>query len=172
MHSTREPRWYACALLSGSKGCGFDSRHCLVLFFFSKTLYPHCMLSTQLYKWVPGRMRTLFVAWCGMCAPLKWRLARMLPGSWEGALWVQDWYWIQWPGVIIQCKAFWVIVYHTRKALYKNQLLYYYCYYSVGSSPVRNCTSAVTDGSSWRALEPVTPAMLVNLIRTMKRCDF
>ena len=27
---------------SGSKGSGFDSRQCLVLLSFSKTLYPHC----------------------------------------------------------------------------------------------------------------------------------
>ena len=39
------------------------------------------LLSTQVYKWVPGRIRTLFVAWCGMCVPLKWRLAWMLPGE-------------------------------------------------------------------------------------------
>ena len=29
------------------------------------------LLSTQVYKWVPGRMRMLFVAWCGMCVPLS-----------------------------------------------------------------------------------------------------
>ena len=37
------------------------------------------LLSTQVYKWVPGRMRMLSVAWCGMCVPLKRRLAKMLP---------------------------------------------------------------------------------------------
>ena len=42
------------------------------------------------------------------------------PGNWEGSLWVQDWYWIQWPGFIIHCKALWVVS-HTRKAQYKNQ---------------------------------------------------
>ena len=44
------------------------------------------------------------------------------PGSREGALWVQNWYWIQWLGVKQHCKALWVVS-HTRKALYKHQLL-------------------------------------------------
>ena len=49
-----------------------------VLLSFSETLYCCSPVSTQVYKWVPSRMRTLFVAWCGMCAPMKWRLARTL----------------------------------------------------------------------------------------------
>ena len=48
-------------------------------FVLQQDILSTLLLSTQVYKWVPGRMRTLFVAWCGMCAPLKWRLARMLP---------------------------------------------------------------------------------------------
>ena len=57
---------------SGSKGCGFDSRQCLALLSVSKTLYPHCCSPcTHVYKWVPGRMRMLFIAWRGIvCAPV------------------------------------------------------------------------------------------------------
>ena len=29
------------------------------------------LLLTQVYKWVPGRMQTLYVAWSGMCAPYE-----------------------------------------------------------------------------------------------------
>ena len=64
-----------------------------------------------------------------MWVPLKWCLARMLPRELRRctALWVQDW-----PGVIIHCKVLWIVS-HTRKVLYKIQLLslllYYYYYY-------------------------------------------
>ena len=61
---------------SGSKGCGFDSHQYLALLSFSKTFYAHCCSPPRC---IPSRMRTLFFNWCGMCAPLKWRLARMLP---------------------------------------------------------------------------------------------
>ena len=54
---------------SGSKGCGFDSCQCLALFVLQQDTLSTLLFSTQVYKWVPGRMRTVFVAWCGMCAP-------------------------------------------------------------------------------------------------------
>ena len=71
---------------------------------------------------VPGRMRKLFVAWFGMCAALKWRLARMLPGELRWFTMSAGLTLTPVTGVIIYCKALWVVI-HTRKALYKNQLL-------------------------------------------------
>ena len=122
---------------SGSKGCGFDSRQCLGNLSFIKTLYPHCCSPSRCINWyLVGceRYLSLDVAcvrpWSGACLECS-------PGNWEGALWVQDWYWIQWPGVIMHCKALWLVS-QTRKALYRNQfvlsllsllsllLLYYY----------------------------------------------
>ena len=42
------------------------------------------LLSTQVYKWVPGRMRTLFqTVWIGTVAPVKWRLVRILLMEWK-----------------------------------------------------------------------------------------
>ena len=46
----------------GSKGCGFDSRQCLAHFVLQQDTLSTLLLSTQVYKWVPGRMQTLFVA--------------------------------------------------------------------------------------------------------------
>ena len=85
------------------------------------------LLSTQVYKWVTGRMRKLFVAWLGMWAPLKWRLARMLRKE------------LRWctlsAGLILessdrsnntlQCKALWV-VFHTIEKHYIRTSYYYY----------------------------------------------
>ena len=56
------------------------------------------LLSTQVYKWVPGRMRTLL--W------LSWHYVRLWNGDWPecspgsggSALWVQNCAWILWPG--------------------------------------------------------------------------
>ena len=54
-----------------------------------------------------------------MCVPLRWHpLPEYSPGSWEGALWVQDWYWIQWLGVI-HYAVLWAVS-HIREALHKN----------------------------------------------------
>ena len=75
------------------------------------------LLSTQVYKWVPGRMRTLFVAWFGMYAPLKWRLARMLLRELRRCTMSAGLILNPMTGVIIHCKTLWV-VYHTKKALY------------------------------------------------------
>ena len=70
--------------------------------------------------WVPGRKRMLFVARCGICAPpLKGRLARMLPRELRRCRIDIE----SVTGVIIHCKALWVVS-HTWKALYKNQLLF------------------------------------------------
>ena len=91
------------------------------------------LLSTQVYKWVPGRMRMLFVAWCGMCAPLKWHLARMLPRELSRYTISAGLILNPVTGVIIYCKALWVVS-HTRKALYKNQLLYY-CLFDCSPNP-------------------------------------
>ena len=88
---------------------------------FSKTLYPHCCS--------PPRCRNGYLvdandicAWCGMCAPLKWRLARMLSRELRGCTMSAGLILNPVTGVIIHCKALWV-VFHTRKSLYKNQLL-------------------------------------------------
>ena len=53
-----------------SKGCGFDSRQCLALLSFSKTISPHCCPPPKRVNvWVPpvGCERYLY-ARCGMCA--------------------------------------------------------------------------------------------------------
>ena len=68
---------------SGSKGSGFDSRQCLALFVLQQDTLSTLLLSTQVYKWVPGRMRTLFVAWIGIMAPVTWRLAGILLREWK-----------------------------------------------------------------------------------------
>ena len=68
---------------SGSKGCGFDSCQCLALFVLQQDTLSTLLLSTQVYKWVPGRMRTLFVAWIGIMAPVTWRLAGILLREWK-----------------------------------------------------------------------------------------
>ena len=98
---------------SGSEGCGFDSRQCLALLSFSKTFF----FSTHMYKWVPGRMRTSFVTWFGMCAPLKWCLARMLPKELRRCTMSAGLILNLVTRVIIHCKALWVVS-HTRKVLY------------------------------------------------------
>ena len=67
-------------------------------------------------------MRTLFDAWCGMCAPLKWLLARLLPGELRRCTMSARLILNPVTGVLIHWKALWVVS-HTRKALYKNQLL-------------------------------------------------
>ena len=107
---------------SGSKGCGFNSHQCLNLFSFSKTHYPHCCSPPRCINEYPvgcERYLSLDVAcvnpWSG-----AWQ--ECSPGGWEGALWVQDWYWIQRLGVIIHCKVLWV-EFHTIKVLSENQLL-------------------------------------------------
>ena len=107
---------------SGSKGSGFDSCQCLALFVLQQDTLFTLLLSAQVYKWAPGRMRKLFVAWCGMCVPLKWRLARMLPRELRRCTLSAGLILNPVTGVIIHCKALWVVS-HTRKALYKNQLL-------------------------------------------------
>ena len=63
------------------------------------------LLSSQVYKWVPGRMRTLFVAWCGVCAPLKYHLARMLPRELRRCTMSAGSILNPVTGVIIHCKA-------------------------------------------------------------------
>ena len=69
---------------SGSMGCGFDSRQCLALFVLQQDTSSTLLLSTQVYKWVPGMMRTLFVVWIGIVmALLKWRLATILLMEWK-----------------------------------------------------------------------------------------
>ena len=57
-----------------------------------------------------------------MCAPLKWRLARMLPRELRRCTMSAGLILNPVTGVIIHCKALWVVS-HTREALYKNQLL-------------------------------------------------
>ena len=77
---------------------------CPALLSFSETPISTLLLSTEVYKRVPGRMRALFVAYNVACArPRSGAWPECYPGSWEGALWVQDWCWIQWSGVIIHC---------------------------------------------------------------------
>ena len=61
----------------------------------------------------------LFVAWYGMCAPLKWRLARMLPGELRRCTVSAKFILNPVTWVIVHCK----VVSHTRKALYKKQLI-------------------------------------------------
>ena len=41
---------------------GSIPRQCLALFVLQQDTLSTLLLSTQVYKWVPGRMRTLFVA--------------------------------------------------------------------------------------------------------------
>ena len=38
-------------------------------FVLQQDIFSTVLLSTQVYKWVCGRMQMLFVAWYGMCAP-------------------------------------------------------------------------------------------------------
>ena len=114
---TTKIRWRCHGILdwtldSGSKGCEFDSRQCLALFVLQQDTLSTLLLSTQVYKWVPGRMRTLFVAWCGNVYTPE-----VAPG--QNALCLSVGLILN-PvtGVIIHCKVLWVVS-HTRKALYR-----------------------------------------------------
>ena len=107
-------RWRCHGILdwtldSGSKGCGFDSPQCLVLFVHQQDTLSTLLLSTQVYKWVPGRMQTLSVAWCGMCVPLKWHLARILPRELRRCTMSVGLILNPVTGVMIHCKALWVV---------------------------------------------------------------
>ena len=73
-----EASWYWCVHLTLFTMAWVKSHYRLELLSFSKTCDPHCF-SRPHVKMVTCRMQTLFVAWCGMCAPPKRRLARMLP---------------------------------------------------------------------------------------------
>ena len=102
---------------SGPKGCGFDSRQCLQPDILSALLLSN-----------PGVLMLYPVGWdrylsfdVACVHPSSGAWPECSPGSWEGVLWMQDWYWIQCPGVIIQ-NALWVLS-HTRKTPYKNKLL-------------------------------------------------
>ena len=55
-------------------------------FVLQQDILSTLLLSTQVYKWGSCRMWLLVVDWCRMCASLKWRLARISPGSQEGSL--------------------------------------------------------------------------------------
>ena len=96
--------------------------HCSALFVLQQDTFSTLLLSTQVYKWVPGRMPKLFVAWFGMWAPLKWHLARMLPRELRWCTLSAGLILNPVTGVIIHCKAL-CVVFHTRKALYKNQFI-------------------------------------------------
>ena len=55
---------------SRSKDCGFDSRQCLALFVLQQDTLSTLLLSTQVYKWVPGRDANVICGmnWhCGAC---------------------------------------------------------------------------------------------------------
>ena len=85
----------------------------------SKTLYPHCCSPPRCMNGYPvGCERYLSLDVACVC-PWSGAWPECSPGSLEGALWVQDWHWIQWLGVIIHCKSL-CVVSHTRKVLYKN----------------------------------------------------
>ena len=83
--------------------------------------------------WVlSNRMGMLFFTGCVPSEIVSDQNAPPASESWDGALWVQDWYWIQWlgvirdlPGVIMHCNVL-TVVSHTRKVLYKNQYYYHY----------------------------------------------
>ena len=85
----------------------------------SKTLYPHCCSPPRCINGYPVGCEHYL--WHDVACVRPWSGAwpECSPGSWEGALWVQDWHWIQWLGVIIHCKSL-CVVSHTRKVLYKN----------------------------------------------------
>ena len=79
-------RWRCRGILdwtldSESTGSGFDSRPYPGTFVLQQGTLSTLLLSTQVYKWVPGRMRTLLLIELALCALFtkKWRLARMLP---------------------------------------------------------------------------------------------
>ena len=68
---------------------------------FSKTLNPHLLLSTQVYKWVPGRMRTIIVSEFANATKYCVQLGKECsPGSGNCTISVA-WKCIPWPGVII-----------------------------------------------------------------------
>ena len=50
---------------------GSFSRQCLALLSFSKTIYPHCCSPPRCVNGNPVGCERYFVAWCGMCVPLK-----------------------------------------------------------------------------------------------------
>ena len=60
----------------------------------------------QVYKWGPGRMRTV-LWWVGMCAPVKWWLAGMLPREWRKSTLSAELILNPMTGVIIHCEALW-----------------------------------------------------------------
>ena len=118
---------------SGSKGWGFDSHQCLALLSFSKTLYPHCCSPSTWPRCINGYLvgcewyLSLDVAcvrpWSGACPECS-------PRSWEGSLWVLDWFLIQLQGIIVHCKALWVLS-DTKKVLYLiliSILKYHWCF--------------------------------------------
>ena len=55
----------------------------------------HCNLHRDLPEFFYGKKKVWQKVLCN--GAQKWSL-ECSPGSWEGALWVQDWYWILWPG--------------------------------------------------------------------------
>ena len=65
-----------------------------------------------------------FVAWCVMCASVKWRLDWMLPRELRRCTMSAGSIMNTVTGVIIHCKALWVVSHTRRRALYKiNQVL-------------------------------------------------
>ena len=93
--------------------------NCAVYLSFSKTLTstPHCCFRPRCIDGYPLGCES-YLSLNLACVRLpRGPWSKCSPGSWEGALWVQDWYWIQRPGVMIRCKALWVVS-HFGKALY------------------------------------------------------
>ena len=178
----KQPDWQCPGMLdwtldSGSKGCGFDSRQCLAHLSFSKTLYPHCCSPPRCINVCPVGCERYFLL--DIACVLSWSGAwpKCSPGSWEGALWVQDWYWIQWLGVIIHCskKHFEFEYYLILEKCYKRPS-YYYCYYyihnvsliSTSVWPTGSNIAKLTDSTYDASGQLTSPADKSNMVRAAR----
>ena len=148
---TRRPQplrdFLLCASVCAPHPHNLDSRQCLALLSFSKTLYPHCCSPPRCINGYPVGCECYLSLDVACVRPWSGAWPECSPGSWEAALWVHDWCRIQWPGVIIHCEALWVVS-HTRKPLHKNQWLLLLC-------PIRGITLLPPLSSS---SPPHTPA--------------
>ena len=77
------------------KVAGMIPRQYLALLSFSKTLYPHCCSPPRCINGYPVRCEHYLSLDVACVRPYIGAWPECSPGSWEGALWVQDWYWLQ-----------------------------------------------------------------------------
>ena len=95
----------------------------------ASTLYPLCCSHPRCINGYPVRCECYLSLDVACVRPWSGAWPECSPGSGEGALWVQDWYWIQWPRVIIHCKALWVVL--EKHYIRTSCCCYYYYHYLI-----------------------------------------